>query len=80
MIPVKNVIWRLPNKQEVLQAYLNGSSGVLSLPDSADSQLFWTVSYAEDDKAWAIDEATGALSKVATSVQLNIRCIGVVIE
>jgi hypothetical protein len=77
MIPEKNVIWRLPNKQEVLQAYLNGSSGVLS---SESDSMSWTATFADDDKAWAVDEATGAISKVDIKETLNIRCIGVIIE
>lgn len=70
------VSWRLPNRNEFLQADLNGSRFVL--PNTKG--LVWTASYAGDNKAWAINVATGELIQQAISTTLAVRCIGVVLK
>lgn len=72
------VSWRLPNRNEFLQADLDGSRFVLpnTLPDSEDN-LVWTASYAEDNMAWAINVSTGQLVKKSIDDELAVRCIGV---
>lgn len=71
------VSWRLPNRNEFLQADLNGSRFVL--PNIID-ELVWTASYAGNNEAWAINIKTGVLSLQKTDTKLGVRCIGAVIK
>lgn len=74
------VSWRMPNRNEFLQADLNGSRFVL--PNNSD--FVWTASFGKTDngidKAWAINVSTGELKLMATSTELPTRCIGVVLK
>lgn len=70
------VTWRLPNRNEYLQADLNGSRFVL--PNTKG--LVWTASYAGDNQAWAINVATGELILQSIDTALSVRCIGVVLK
>lgn len=67
------VHWRLPNRNEYLQADINGARFVLPNTD----QETWTSSYAGDSQAWAITQKTGVLRKVNMTTKLKVRCIGV---
>lgn len=73
-IHTSKVNWRLPNRNEFLQADING--GRFVLPNSDDEQL-WTSSYAGNDEAWSIIQKTGELKKVNITTTLKVRCIGV---
>lgn len=70
----EEVSWRLPTRNEFLQADINGAR--YALPDTENK--FWTASANGDDltQAWAIEQSTGVLSKVGKSQELAIRCIG----
>lgn len=70
------VSWRLPNRNEFLQADLNGSKYVLPNKD----QFVWTASYAGQNMAWAIKVSTGELQLRSTDDSLGVRCIGVVLK
>ncbi len=79
-LPVKQVKWRLPNREEFLQADINGAKSVLT--DSGTN--LWTASYHEDNAgdptAWSIEQKSGILKSTPISESLNIRCIGVITE
>lgn len=74
------VTWRMPNRNEFLQADLNGSRFVL--PNTSD--YIWTASFGGTqngvDMAWAIKVSTGELKLMPTSTELATRCIGVIIK
>ena len=70
------VSWRLPNRNEFLQADLNGSKYILPNKD----EFVWTASYAGSNTAWAIKVATGELVLRSIDDSLGVRCIGVVLK
>lgn len=73
------VAWRLPTRNDYLQADINGSRFVLSI--TPDTNVYWTANYIrESQHAWAIQHSTGILSKVAEATSLNIRCVGDVLK
>lgn len=67
------VEWRLPNRNEYLQADINGARFVLPNTD----QLTWTSSYSGDDNAWAINQKTGVLQLTSIGDSLSVRCVGI---
>lgn len=67
------VHWRLPNRNEYLQADINGARFVLQNTD----QETWTASYAGNSEGWAITQETGVLRKANMIETLKVRCIGV---
>jgi hypothetical protein len=70
----KKIHWRLPNRNEYLQADLNGARNVLS----KTSELTWTSTHAGDsNEAWAITQSTGVLVKLPTDTKIRVRCIGI---
>jgi len=71
------VHWRLPNRNEYLQADINGARFVLPNTDPNTDQETWTASYAGNSEAWAINQKTGVLRKVNMITKLKVRCIGV---
>jgi hypothetical protein len=75
-IPPAIVNWRLPNRNEFLQADLNGSRFVLPNKD----QFVWTASYAGNNQAWAINVATGELALRSAYDKLPVRCLGVIVK
>lgn len=77
-IQADEVIWRLPTRNDYLQADLNGARFVLSSPD--DTRIFWTANIANDAEAWVIQQRTGILSKLNQNSPAAIRCVGHVIK
>lgn len=72
--PNGQIEWRLPNRNEFLQADLNGARFVL---DGVDN-LFWTASTTElETHAWVIKQSSGELFKEIKSSFKFVRCIGV---
>lgn len=76
-LPLDEVKWILPSRNEFLQADLNGARFVL-----ADTQnYFWTsLRDAQSKKAWGILQSTGELKSFADSTKLSVRCIGIPIK
>lgn len=75
----KQISWRLPNRNEFLQADLNGARFVLPETDNT----FWTSSSDSADYknfAWTINQSTGVLQKVDKNMPHEVRCVGVVIK
>lgn len=71
------VSWRLPNRNEYLQADVNGSRFVLTQTDNT----FWTASSDSSDYknyAWAIRQSTGVLELIDKNMPHEVRCIGVI--
>jgi hypothetical protein len=79
-LPTAQVKWRLPNREEFLQADINGARNVLT--DSGNN--LWTASFDKqfggEYKAWAINHKDGILTSTLISEPLDIRCVGVVTE
>jgi hypothetical protein len=71
--------WRLPNRNEFLQADLNGARFVLTDTDNT----FWTASSDSSDYknyAWTIRQNTGELVSVDKNMPHEVRCVGVIIK
>lgn len=78
-ITPEEVAWRLPTRNDYLQADINGSRYVLSI--IGDSQIYWTANYiTESQQAWAIQQNTGILSRQAETHSLRVRCVGNVLK
>ncbi len=81
-ISKKEVYWRLPTRNDFLQADINGARYVLPNVD----KLYWTANYkgmnlsTSNQEAWAITQKTGVLSIVNIEIdnQVHVRCVGVV--
>ena len=69
--------WRLPTRNDYLQADLDGLRFVLK-PDGGTG--FWTATVdslsANRDSAWVYQQTQGTLEKVAFTNDRNVRCIG----
>ena len=76
------VQWRLPNRNEFLQADLNGSRFVLPIlhKGSQDEAYLWTASLEDESHAWAIKLSTGELVLKSIDDRLKVRCIGVALK
>lgn len=70
------ISWKIPNRNDFLQADLNGARYVL--PNTDD--LVWTGSYNKDNEAWAIKQSTGELISTPVTEKLKVRCIGIILE
>ena len=78
-VKADEVAWRLPTRNDYLQADINGSRFVLSI--EGDDDIYWTANYiSEGQDAWAIQHSTGMLSKRDENTPTNVRCVGVVIK
>lgn len=79
-LPLSRVKWRLPNREEYLQADINGARSVLT--DSGSN--LWTASFDKqfggEYKAWSIDHKDGILASTLIDERLDVHCIGVVTE
>ena len=79
-LPLSRVKWRLPNREEFLQADINGARSVLV--DSGSN--LWTASFDKqfggEYKAWAINHKDGILASTLIDEELDVRCVGVVTE
>ena len=72
------VSWRLPTRNDFLQADINGARFVLSTDPLGDSSIYWTANYiAQTSQAWAIRLSTGELLKRSATDNLPVRCVGV---
>lgn len=69
------VSWRLPTRNDFLQADLNGARFVLP---NVDEVAFWTatVSGANRDEAWMMSMSAGILSAQNRSSTHGVRCVG----
>ena len=74
ILPEAQVLWRLPTRPDFLQADVNGARYVLRNTDLA----YWTatVSGANRDEAWSIEQLTGVASTVSRASGRAVRCIG----
>lgn len=72
------VKWKLPNRNEFLQADLNGARFVLR----ETSQTYWTASSSAVNvsDAWSIKQDTGVLALEDKNTEHNIRCVGYIIK
>lgn len=73
-IPASEIAWRLPTRNDYLQADLNGARFVLPRTNVA----VWTatVSSVNRENAWSILPQTGALTAQPRSATLGVRCLG----
>lgn len=70
----KSVAWRLPTRNEFLQADINGARFVLNTNDSI---RYWSATSSRNKgKAWAIIHKTGELIELDQSTELEVKCIG----
>lgn len=80
-IALEEASWRLPTRNDYLQADLNGSRYVLSIAPEGDDQVYWTANYISgESKAWAIQHNTGILEKRSEDSPAAIRCVGNVVK
>lgn len=70
------ISWRIPTRNDFLQADLDGSRFVLPNTET----LVWTGSYHKDDKAWAIKQSTGELVLTNIGDEIAVRCVGIILE
>lgn len=73
-IPASEIAWRLPTRNDYLQADLNGARFVLPRTNVA----VWTatVSSGNRETAWSIFPQTGLLTAQTRSTQMGVRCLG----
>ncbi|MBC74745.1 MAG: hypothetical protein CME64_01900 [Halobacteriovoraceae bacterium] len=77
-IAASEVSWRLPTRNDYLQADINGARYVLSTAPLGDSSIYWTANYIpQTSEAWAIRHSTGELFKRSETSTLPVRCVGV---
>lgn len=79
MFTSQEITWRLPTRNELLQADLNGSRSVISHLNAK----YWSASASvQTDKAWAIEFNTGSLELADKSDNTNYKtiCIGEVLK
>ena len=74
ILPDTQVSWRLPTRADFLLADINGARFVLN----SIGLTFWTatVSGADRDQAWSIEQSTGMLSTGSRAESRAVRCIG----
>ncbi len=73
-IPASQIAWRLPTRNDFLQADLNGARFVL--PKVKTQVWTATVSSTNRDNAWSIVPETGLLLAQPRSATLGVRCLG----
>lgn len=73
-IPASEIAWRLPTRNDYLQADVNGARFVLPRTNVA----VWTatVSTVDRENAWSIVPQTGVLTAQPRSTALAVRCLG----
>jgi hypothetical protein len=73
------ISWRLPNRNEFLQADINGARFVL---DQTRVSGYWTASIGTEsaNQAWMIVQNTGVLALTNINSKHNVRCIGIVLK
>lgn len=73
------ITWRLPTRNDFLQADINGHA-MVSL-NTSDTDVFWTATSANNtDNAWAITLATGVLIEVDKKSLIDIKCVGEILK
>jgi len=70
------ISWRIPTRNDFLQADLDGSRYVLPNTET----LVWTGSYHDNNQAWAIKQSTGELVLTNTADEIAVRCVGIILE
>jgi hypothetical protein len=73
-IPASEIAWRLPTRNDYLQADLNGARFVL--PKTTTAVWTATVSTVDREKAWSILPQTGELTAQPRSASMAVRCLG----
>lgn len=79
---ISHISWRLPNRNEFLQADINGSRFVLQTENEEDnaSEYFWTASQVDENHAWTIQNNTGILKQESKTNIAQVRCVGVILK
>jgi hypothetical protein len=76
LLGISGINWRLPTRNEFLQADIDGLRFVLKDPGTG----FWTATLdslsADRSVAWVYVQAQGTLEKATLSQERNVRCIG----
>ncbi len=76
ILGIPGIIWRLPTRNDYLQADLNGLRFVLKTAGTP----FWTATLnsasADRSEAWAYNQAQGTLEKANLAQDRQVRCIG----
>jgi len=75
-ITAKEVYWRLPTRNDFLQADINGARFVLPNTD----EVYWTANFKDStsQEAWTIEQKTGILSTLDIATAMSVRCVGIV--
>lgn len=73
-IPASEIAWRLPTRNDYLQADVNGARFVL--PKTTTQVWTATVSTVDREKAWSILPQTGELTAQPRSTTMGVRCLG----
>lgn len=81
IFPENQVSWRLPTRNEFLQADINGYPSIFKLEDLKD-EIFWTATSASNiDNAWVIKISNGVLSEVDKDTNtVAVKCVGQILR
>lgn len=73
---MENIKWRLPTRNDYLQADINGLRSVLKTPASDVS--FWaaTIDATDSNRGWAYNQNAGTVSTYPLTSLKQVRCIG----
>lgn len=75
--PDGQIAWRLPNRNEFLQADINGARYIFDNTEDT----YWTASTASHtDAAWRIKQSTGQLEEDLKVNANSVRCVGVILK
>ena len=81
ILPQENVAWRLPTRNEFLQADINGYQNIFVLEDQ-DDEIYWTATSAKNtDNAWTIRISNGVLAEVDKDTNtVAVKCVGQILK
>ena len=81
VFPEDQVAWRLPTRNEFLQADINGYPSIFKLEDLKE-EIFWTATSASNiDNAWVIKISNGVLSEVDKDTNtVAVKCVGQILK
>ena len=81
ILPKENVAWRLPTRNEFLQADINGYQNIFVLEDQQD-EIYWTATSAKNtDNAWTIRISNGVLAEVDKDTPtVAVKCVGQILK
>lgn len=78
-ITFDKIKWRLPSREEFLQADIDGARTVLM--DQDNNEVFWTATPGEEtDESWGIRQSNGVLKSYNRDTPFAVRCVGIVIN